>query len=118
MKLFAVAAHLPAAPRHDVRNYSDWFRRHAGRDARYDHLYEPSELKPWAARAKQAAENAQSTAVDVVFNNHYRGKAVVNALQFRKLIGGSRVPAPPALVEAYAPELRGCVKADAGRAAA
>lgn len=100
------------------RNYSDWFRKNAGRDARYDYLYDPKELKPWAARAKQAAENAQTTAVDVVFNNHYKGKAVVNAQQFRKLIEGTRPAAPPALVAEYGAELRGYVRADAGRAAA
>jgi hypothetical protein len=28
------------------RNYADWFRPDAGRDARYDDLYDPGELKP------------------------------------------------------------------------
>jgi hypothetical protein len=28
------------------RNYSDWFRKDAGRDARNDYLYEPAELRP------------------------------------------------------------------------
>jgi uncharacterized protein YecE (DUF72 family) len=58
-------------------------------------------------RARQAAAHETSVAVDVVFNNHYQCKAVVNALQFRKLLEGSQVPAPPTLVDAYPDELRG-----------
>jgi uncharacterized protein YecE (DUF72 family) len=37
----------------------------------------------------------------VVFNNHYRGQAVVNALQFRRLIERRQPAAPPDLVAAY-----------------
>jgi uncharacterized protein YecE (DUF72 family) len=101
------------------RNYSDWFRRNAGRDARYDYLYDAGELKPWVKRTKQAAEHGTSEIVDVVFNNHYKGKAVVNAVQFRKLLEGRRVEAPPALLAAYPDELKGYARAGtAVRAAA
>ena len=31
------------------RNYRDWFRKGAGRDARYDYLYPAGELEPWAS---------------------------------------------------------------------
>jgi uncharacterized protein YecE (DUF72 family) len=94
------------------RNYSDWFRRNAGRDARYDYLYDPDELRPWAKRARAAAAEAASESVDVVFNNHYRGQAVVNALQFRKLVERRQPAAPPALAAAYAGELAGFARAD------
>ena len=50
--------------------------------------------------------------MDVVFNNHYKGQAVVNALQFRKMIGGKKVAAPEELVQAYADELRGYALAE------
>ncbi|MGH7447573.1 MAG: DUF72 domain-containing protein, partial [Longimicrobiales bacterium] len=108
------SAHVTAAAgyvRVHGRNYSDWFRKNAGRDARYDYLYEPAELRPWVKRTKQAAEHGSSESVDVVFNNHYKGKAMVNALQFRKLLEGSRVDAPPPLVEAYTEELKGYARA-------
>lgn len=82
------------------RNYSDWFRRNAGRDARYDYLYDEDELRPWVERAQEAAGNEASANVDVVFNNHYRGQAVVNALQFRTLLGQD-VTAPQPLAAAY-----------------
>ena len=100
------------------RNYSDWFRKNAGRDARYDYLYEPSELKPWLTRTKQVAAHETSEAVDVVFNNHYKGKAVVNALQFRKLLDGTRVDAPPPLVDEYPAELRSYARASEAQQAA
>jgi uncharacterized protein YecE (DUF72 family) len=83
------------------RNYSDWFRKDAGRDARYDYLYERDELKPWVSRAKDVAAHATSSSVDVVFNNHYRGQAVVNALQFRSLLDGRRPDVPAPLAAAY-----------------
>lgn len=83
------------------RNYSDWFRKDAGRDARYDYLYEPDQLKPWAKRAKQLAREDDVEEVDVVFNNHYKGQAVVNALQFKKLMTRRKVEAPPTLAEGF-----------------
>lgn len=97
------------------RNYSDWFRKDAGRDARYDYLYDPAELRPWVKRTKQVADHAASEAVDVVFNNHYRGRAVVNAVQFRKLLDGRRVEAPPPLLETYGEALDGYARASSAR---
>jgi uncharacterized protein YecE (DUF72 family) len=38
------------------RNYKDWFRKSAGRDARYDYLYAAGELEPWAKRIRALAE--------------------------------------------------------------
>lgn len=86
------------------RNYRDWWRKDAG-PARYDYLYEPAELRPWAARAREMARDRTTDRVDVVFNNHSRGKAVVNAIQFRKMLAGRKVPAPPTLHEHYAEAL-------------
>ncbi len=40
------------------RNYRDWFRKNAGRDARYDYLYSEGELAPWAARLAELARAA------------------------------------------------------------
>jgi hypothetical protein len=39
-------------------------------------------------------------------NNHYLGKATVNALEIQSFLLGRPVPAPPQLVQHY-PELRG-----------
>jgi uncharacterized protein YecE (DUF72 family) len=43
------------------RNYKDWFRKGAGRDARYDYLYSAGELEPWARRVKALAAPTQSS---------------------------------------------------------
>ena len=88
------------------RNYSDWFRKNAGRDARYDYLYTPAELKPWVARTEEVAEDPATENVDVVFNNHYKAQAVVNAIQFKSLLADERVPAPPLLKKNYQAELK------------
>ena len=88
------------------RNYRDWFRRDAGRDARYDYLYPPAELRPWAQRTRKIAETPGTRSVDVVFNNHYRAQAVVNALQFEKLLTGRKPAAPPLLMAHYEAELK------------
>ena len=89
------------------RNYKDWFRENAGRDARYDYLYPPGELKPWAERTQELAEDPATEDVFVVTNNHYRGKAVANALMLQAMVEGKPQPAPPSLVAEYADALKG-----------
>jgi uncharacterized protein YecE (DUF72 family) len=44
------------------RNYQDWFRKNAGRDARYDYLYTAGELEPWARRIGELARARRPTA--------------------------------------------------------
>ena len=81
------------------RNYRDWFREDAGRDARYDYLYTEEELDPWVEKISEVSQTASSTYV--ITNNHFRGQAVVNALQIRSRIEGHKVAAPPSLLEHY-----------------
>jgi uncharacterized protein YecE (DUF72 family) len=88
------------------RNYQDWFRQNAGRDARYDYLYPPDELKPWAERTQELAEEPATEDVFVVTNNHYRGKAVANALMLQSMVEGKKQPAPPALFAEYGDALK------------
>src|SRR5919199_4534343 len=52
----------------------------------YNYLYSKEELKPWVKKVEQIRE--QSKILRVYFNNHYGGKAVVNALQFKEMNGG------------------------------
>lgn len=80
------------------RNYKNWFKEDAGRDDRYDYLYPEQELLPWKDRVEKMA--AQSREVYVVANNHYKGQAVANALQMKKILGKS-VAAPPLLAAMY-----------------
>jgi uncharacterized protein YecE (DUF72 family) len=84
------------------RNAADWFREGAGRDARYDYLYSTTELRLLADLAGELARRTEETFV--VQNNHFRGKAVVNALQLKHLLTGATPAAPESLVLAH-PEL-------------
>ena len=84
------------------RNYRNWFRKDAGRDARYDYLYRAEELAPWAERVQEMDRAPGCEDVYVVTNNHFEGKAVANAAMLESMVEGRRVAAPPPLVERYA----------------
>jgi uncharacterized protein YecE (DUF72 family) len=86
------------------RNYRHWFAEDAGRDARYDYLYTPEELSPWAAVIKGAA--AEAPATYVVLNNHFRGQAPANAFEMAFALFRSRPAAPETLRRAI-PRLAG-----------
>ena len=83
------------------RNYKDWFRDKAPVEQRYNYLYPASELEPWAERAREIASDLATREVYVITNNHYKGKAVANALMLKSMVTGARVPAPEGIVEAY-----------------
>ena len=86
------------------RNYKDWFRKSAGRDARYDYLYTAGELEPWAKRIEELA--AEVPDVYVVTNNHFRGQAAANAAMLESMVLRRKVAAPGELVERYPDALR------------
>jgi uncharacterized protein YecE (DUF72 family) len=88
------------------RNFKDWFRKNAGRDARYDYLYTAEQLEPWAERIEQLADAPAAPDVYVITNNHFRGQAVANAKMLEGMITGHAVEAPEELVAKYAKELR------------
>lgn len=98
----APTAYVTAPPgyvRFHGRNYETWFNDNAGRDQRYDYLYNEDELAPWVDRI-----NAMKNRVNdlfVITNNHYRGQAVVNALEIQAAIGHARYTLPGHLVDAY-----------------
>jgi uncharacterized protein YecE (DUF72 family) len=83
------------------RNYKDWFRENAGRDARYDYLYTAEELRPWAERARELAAAPRVEDVYVVTNNHFEGKAVANAAMLASMVEGRIVEVPPDLAARY-----------------
>lgn len=80
------------------RNARDWFREDAGRDARYDYLYSLDELQGVAGLARTLAK--ETAEVFVIQNNHFRGQALVNAIQLKHLLD-ARPEAPPTLFSAY-----------------
>jgi uncharacterized protein YecE (DUF72 family) len=83
------------------RRYDTWFSDDPATPAeeRYNYLYSESELEPWAERVRHVAENTRTTFV--VTNNHFRGKAIVNALQLLHLLTGSKVNVPEPLRQHY-----------------
>lgn len=94
------------------RNYQDWFRENAGRDARYNYLYSEKELYPWAERINRVSARAPETYV--ITNNHFRGQAVVNALQLKFMLTGQKVSAPESLVQHYPALQKVAKQADKG----
>ncbi len=93
------------------RNYKAWFTENKHVGERYDYLYSPEELDPWIDRIKAVEHAAQDTYV--VTNNHYLGKAVVNAVEIASILKGELAPTPKTLI-AYYPELKSFSRADDG----
>jgi uncharacterized protein YecE (DUF72 family) len=83
------------------RNWKDWFREGAGRDARYDYLYSAGELAPWAERIRELEAAPGASDVYVVTNNHFEGKAPANALMLEAMVSGTKPEAPAELVARY-----------------
>lgn len=86
------------------RRYDTWFSDDPATppQERYNYLYASAELEPWAERARHVARHASSTFV--ITNNHFQGKAVVNALELIHLLTGAPVSVPEPLRHHY-PEL-------------
>lgn len=86
------------------RRYDTWFTDDPDvpTHERYNYLYSAEELKPWAKRIRSVAERARNTFV--ITNNHYLGKAVVNALELVSMLSARKVPVPDPLRLRY-PEL-------------
>ncbi len=85
------------------RNVKEWFREGAGRDARYDYLYNEFELFELAERIRQISREAEE--VYVITNNHYHGKAVCNALELKAKLGEKPLKIPEVLLQHY-PQLQ------------
>lgn len=84
------------------RNREAWFRKGAGRDEKYDYLYSSKELEPWARAAREMEPNCRT--LFVIFNNHFQGKAAVNALMLKRTLEETTIRIPETLRAAY-PEI-------------
>lgn len=83
------------------RRYDTWFSDdpEVPQHERYNYLYSSEELAPWKDRIRSVAERAENTFV--ITNNHYLGKAVVNALQLISVLKGVKVKVPEPLRQHY-----------------
>lgn len=65
------------------------FIRFHGRNTKghywYDYLYSKEELRPWVKKIEEVKK--QTKVLRAYFNNHYGGSAVINALQFKEMLG-------------------------------
>jgi uncharacterized protein YecE (DUF72 family) len=53
----------------------------------YDYLYSKQELEPWVAKVNEIKKDPEVKRLRIMFNNHYRGSAAENALEFKELLG-------------------------------
>lgn len=81
------------------RNYQNWFRDQAVRDDRYNYLYSLNQLEPWITNIQEVARHTKETYV--ITNNHFRGQAVVNALEIKATIEARKVESPTPLFDVY-----------------
>jgi uncharacterized protein YecE (DUF72 family) len=88
------------------RNYHDWFRKTADRNARYDYLYTADELRPWVDRIKEIAARPTIKEMYAVTNNHHLGKAPANGAMIEAMLWGRKVRVPEALFDRYSEPLR------------
>ena len=95
LKHYNIAAVMTDSPPQDKLQYlsevivttNHSFIRWHGRNAkhRYNYLYSKEELKPWVDKVKQIS--AETAVVRGYFNNHYGARAVVNAIEFKEMLG-------------------------------
>lgn len=78
------------------RNYEKWFA-HGETWERYNYLYSKAELEPWVDRIQTMATAKETY---VVTNNHFRGQAIVNAVELEASLGMD-AKMPPQLKETY-----------------
>ena len=85
------------------RNYGNWFAEDAGRDARYDYLYSKEEIRYVSGQIRTIGQSAEETYA--VTNNHFRGQALVNALEILEELDAQPPAVPPLLASSYAERL-------------
>lgn len=81
------------------RNIENWFKRDAGRDAKYDYLYNDAELDELAALAKKISEKSKE--MFVITNNHFRGSAFKNALQLKFIMTKKKILIPRSALQKF-----------------
>jgi uncharacterized protein YecE (DUF72 family) len=83
------------------RRYDTWFSDDPTTPPheRYNYLYSLEELDPWVRRIHTIQKHTRN--IFVVTNNHFQGKAVVNALQLIGILTGNKVKVPEPLRQHY-----------------
>ncbi len=87
------------------RNAEHWFRAESGRNDRYNYLYKGAELDEWVEKVRNMKKQVND--LFMITNNHYRGQAVVNALEMQSALGILPQNPAPWLVDYYE-QLKAC----------
>ena len=80
------------------RNYDQWFE-HEKAHERYNYLYTEPQLEKWKDKIETIAGKTEMTFV--IANNHFEGKAAVNVVQLRRMLGQKNLTVPETLVARY-----------------
>jgi uncharacterized protein YecE (DUF72 family) len=107
LKHYNIAAVMTDSPERDKLQFlsevtvtaSHSFIRWHGRNTkhRYNYLYSNSELEPWVDKIRKIS--SETAVVRGYFNNHYGAKAVVNALEFKEMLGTALTEGEKAALE-------------------
>jgi len=81
------------------RNYENWFKEDAGRDARYDYLYSKEEIRHISSQIRKVQRSTEETYA--ITNNHFRGQSLVNAIEILEELVGTPSAIPPLLAASY-----------------
>jgi uncharacterized protein YecE (DUF72 family) len=103
---------LPSSPgltyiRLHGRNAAQWWEHDASED-RYDYLYSPAELAPFARTARAAASSNRR--VLMYLNNHFSAKSVANAVILKHQLDQAITGEYPPEIVARFPDLAGVVR--------
>jgi uncharacterized protein YecE (DUF72 family) len=93
------------------RNYKNWFADNADGAARYNYLYPTAELTDILDTILPMIEKSAKSFI--IYNNHYRGQAVSNALQTMFLLTEKKIPVPENMPDLY-PELQSIAAPEQG----
>jgi uncharacterized protein YecE (DUF72 family) len=95
LKHYGIAAVMTDSPEQDNLQFlsqaivtaNHCFIRWHGRQVkpRYNYLYSREELRPWVDKVRQLSN--ETAVVRGYFNNHYGARAVVNAIEFKEMLG-------------------------------
>ncbi len=86
------------------RNYQSWFQEDAGRDARYDYLYSKDEIRQLSSQIGKVQQSTEETYA--ITNNHFRGQALVNAMEILEELDATPPAIPPLLAASYPDRFR------------
>ena len=88
------------------RNSAAWFDGDAGRDQRYDYLYNAGEIREIKSIVERIAKKGRI--IFIVGNNHFKGQAVINLLQIKAAVEGRPAAIPEPLAVKYRVSGSGC----------